>query len=81
MIDPSDGLRMYQIFDHPADYPRHFVVRGFTIVRGRLEPVPDDEPWSVCADLAEARRSLPAAVGARLARDESDPPSIVETWV
>ena len=81
MTDPSNGLRIYQIYDRPADYPRHFVVRGFTIVRGQLEPVPDAEPWSVCADLAEARRSLPAGVGARLSRDPSDPPSIVESWV
>ena len=79
MTDPSDGLRMYQIFRRPDDYPRHYVVRGFTIERGRI--LPDALPHCVCDRLAQARDSLPDGVAVRLPREDDDLPSIVESWV
>ena len=78
MSDLSDGLRMYQIFRHPDDYPDHFVVRGFTINRGIILA---DAAVHLCDTLEQARDALPDGIVVRLPREDDDLPSIVESWV
>lgn len=72
-------MRMYAIYDHPADYPEHFVVRelrlaGTTQVFGG---------FALFKDLLSARLWMlvnePDMVC--LARSPEDDPVIVETWL
>lgn len=70
-------LHMWTIFEHPLDYPEHFVVRRFTVTR--RGPVPD--PYcTVVNNLIEARLCVPPDC-TLFARDPRDHPSIVETWM
>ena len=69
-------LRMFTIFDRPTDYPRHFVVRAFTIAVGG--PVPNDRV-QLADSLDEARALIPEGL-ACMTRSPEDDPVIVETW-
>lgn len=69
-------LRMFTIYDHPTDYPRHWVVRGSTIRPGG--PVNDDRV-QLADTLEEARALIPPGL-ARMERLPADVPCIVETW-
>jgi hypothetical protein len=73
-------LHQWVIYDHPADFPEHFVVRHWTVTAGRAQVGP--EVW-LRPDLAEARDLVdqlsPGAV--RLPREPTDDPVIVETWL
>jgi hypothetical protein len=69
-------LRVYTIYDSPADYPGLFVARAFYITR-------TSTPGEVIAtgrSIEEVRAKLPIGLH-RIVRDESDSPSIVETWI
>lgn len=80
MTTTPDGrlLRMFTIYDHPADHPDHFVVRGWTIGPGA--PIPDDEV--LLADTLElARELVPPASDTCLPRQPNDDPKIIETWL
>lgn len=72
---------VWVIFDHPADFPEHYVV---AVQRATGDSVVEHLPgrW-LCASLHEARfvvaTNHPGAV--RLERDSLDDPVIVETWV
>lgn len=68
------GLPMWTIYDHPSDYPRHYVVRA-TIV-GRSVP---SERVQLADTLEEARALVPDGLFC-LARSPGDDPVIVETW-
>ena len=64
---------LWTVYDHPPDYPDHFVARLFA----------DGVETNVgfLADTLEALRDkLPPGLYP-LARSPSDPPSIVETWL
>jgi hypothetical protein len=79
MID-GDVVRMFVIYDNPTDYPGFFVLRGFSIVSGNPDPVPDDHvlKWpSIRGPRAWCRlRGL-----VRLERNPGDEPQIVEVWL
>jgi hypothetical protein len=69
-------LRMYTIYDHPADYPRHWAVRASTI---RPEgPVPDDRV-QLADSLEEARALIPPGLTC-IPRFTNDIPCIEEVW-
>jgi hypothetical protein len=71
-----EALRVYTIYDSPTDYPGLFVARAFYITR-------ISTPGEVVAagkSIEEVRAKLPVGLH-RVGMDESDPPSIVETWV
>lgn len=70
---PTAGLTMLVIYDHPLDYPNHFVVRRW------LNDVPDRE-CTLFGNLRDARLSLPRGM-TRLPRWEGDDPNIVEVWL
>jgi hypothetical protein len=66
---------MFVIYDRPRDYPHHVIVRKWLVGRrswaGPATPHPS---------ISAARSSLPPGL-IRLARDPSDEPQIVESWV
>ena len=64
----------FVIYDHPRDFPDHYVVRPFIL----------DEPQLVgclCATLDEARDTVPAYADFRSPPHPDDDPKIVETWI
>lgn len=70
------GLDVWVIYDHPEDYPEHFVVRPQTIERGKIAfglPI-------LTASLEAARGYVPEGLVC-LARCPEDVPAIVETWI
>ena len=72
-------LRMWTIYDHPADYPEGFIARQFLVTATGLRAT---ENVIKAATLEEVRRRLRLrGLDAPLGRDESDDPTIVETWV
>jgi hypothetical protein len=67
----------YTIYDHPGDYPKHFVVRRWVIVPGGYQV--DDEVRLF--DTLEAAREAIDPDLICLTRAASDEPQIVETWL
>jgi hypothetical protein len=74
-------LRSWTIYERPSDYPLHYVVRAFRIMRGE-PPIPEPDVY-LCDTLALAREQVEALAPDlyRIARSKSDDPTIVETWV
>lgn len=73
-------LTLYTIYDHPIDFPDHFVVRAYFIYSGNTEPVPD-RFVKLYKDLESARERLRQMGLYRIPRDPSDKQAIVETWI
>lgn len=71
---------MWTVYDHPADYPEHFVARCWLVIPGREEP-----QWTNMLlrhlELEPLRRELARMGLVALARNEGDEPQIVETWL
>jgi hypothetical protein len=66
---------MWTIYDHPRDYPKHFVVRRWYGL------IPDGEPM-LCDTLTAAREYIAEQGGCvPIARDATDDPVIIETWL
>ncbi len=70
---------MYTIYDHPADYPEHWVVRAWWVDRDYLEPFPGGV--ALAETLQGARDALPIPNLTRLPPMPGDDPTIVETWL
>lgn len=70
------GLTLYVIYDHPSDFPEHWVVRPQHASRSgvRLGEA------KIADSLAEARRLLPPGL-VNLGRYGNDDPKILEVWV
>lgn len=76
--DDNVVLTQYVIYERPRDFPNHWVVLAWDIVRGQLEPTPHGDV--VLADSLEAARdSVPPGL-IRLGRNPSDEQTIVEVW-
>jgi hypothetical protein len=76
----SEALGFYVIYDHPTDYPEHFVVRVHWIVSGRVEPITE----AIChtfVTLDEARQFAGQDGRVKINRHENDDSKIVETWI
>jgi hypothetical protein len=71
-------LGMWTVYDGPADYPGQFVARLW-LIDGSPEPVPTSRVW-VGGTLDEVLAKLPPGLS-MLPRDESDPTSVVGTWL
>lgn len=70
-------LTQFTIYERPLDYPAGFVVREWHITRGQLEPQPG-RAWRATS-IDDARMLVPAGMFC-FGREQSDDPSIVETW-
>jgi hypothetical protein len=73
LVGQKLAIEIWVIYDHPLDYPHHFVVRRW------LNDVPDRE-CGLFDSLREARLHVPRGL-ARLPRWENDDPKIVEVWL
>jgi hypothetical protein len=70
---------MWTIYDHPKDYPDHFIARKWLIGSKRNEPEATDEVIAKLT-LDEVRYSLPPSLYC-IGRQAGDDPCIVETWL
>lgn len=76
-----DPLRMVTIYDHPRDYPLHWVARAYTITAG-AGPVAGE--LRLAGSLDEARdlvEELVPTADTCLPRQAGEDPTIVETWL
>ena len=74
----SDKLAMWTIYDHPTDFPDHFVAREW-LVSGRGAWPSGMVIWA--ATLNEVRLELLSYGLTCLERSAEDDPAIVETWL
>jgi hypothetical protein len=77
-MDDLRAVSKFVVYKHPSDYPGDFVVRRHVAGRGTVKI--DPEPWAVVGSLAAARGLVPEGL-VRLARDPTDDPVIVESWI
>ena len=70
----------YTIYHDPRDFPGKYVVRGWSILEGKADPVPDSIAHAIADDLAGTRAALPAGLVC-LPRHPIDDPAIVEVWI
>lgn len=75
----SEQMFFYAVYDHPKDYPDHYVVRRFLITPGKS--VPEADIYLQKENLDELRLSLRLLGLFPIGRDKSDDPVIVETWI
>lgn len=73
----TGDLAMWTVYDHPLDYPEHFVARCFR-VRGGENPT---DHVITAASLHQLRIMLMAAGLTCLNRNKGDDAKIVETWL
>lgn len=72
-------MTFYTIYDHPKDYPRHFVVREWTLPLGVDQKPVAGNPM-LFATLEAARHWVPRGM-ASMPRSLGDDPKIIETWL
>lgn len=70
----TEGLPIWVVYDHPKDYPGHYVARKWVGETPTREMI-------AYKDIDELRMSLLAAGLTPLSRSPEDDPSIVETWL
>lgn len=69
-------FRQYAIYDHPRDYPDHFVVREWLIFPGHTQP---GDAW-LAETIEEARTVLPSGTTQISGPDPKDP-ILIEVWM
>jgi hypothetical protein len=78
LIEPDAALQMFVIYERPSDFPEHFVLRRWVVVK------PGEAHASLSAKffdtLEEARDAVPPG-RIRTERTKHDDPTIVETWI
>jgi hypothetical protein len=67
-------MEIWAIYDHPLDFPKHFIARKFIIDRPTTELI-------ISNTLENIREQLLAKGFVRLDRSPSDDPKIVEVWI
>jgi hypothetical protein len=77
MLQPSVAL--WVIYDHPTDFPDHFVVRKWNRMGGSTTLAEGLNCWQACS-LEEARRFIPPEA-INIGRLKQDDPVIVEVWI
>ena len=76
---PKVLIKLWTIFESPADYPGKFVVRRFDIVECGFGPLPA-ESYFIADSLESARLRIPAGK-VKVRRSPDDDQCIVETWL
>ena len=69
----SETLELFVIYDHPKDYPGHFVVRRWLGVK----PTQD---FAIADTLESARAEVPDGL-LRLPHQPGEDATIAETWI
>lgn len=70
----ADALTIWTIYDHPTDYPNHFVARRFEYDRATAEVM-------TSSNLDGLRAKMTARGLICLARHPADDAKIVEVWL
>jgi hypothetical protein len=70
-------LEVYTIYDHPSDYPNHFVVRKW-LIRGD-KPIPTD--WIRASKSLKVVRKYIPFDRVRIERSIEDNRYILESWI
>jgi hypothetical protein len=70
---------MYTVYDHPKDYPDHYVVRASTPVNGQVIHNPD--AFMVTKDLVEIPTTLKSMGLVKILPEPEDDPVILEIWL
>ena len=78
-IDGITGLPMYVLYDHPSDYPNHFVVRP-ALVASKRGKAQFSRNGFLFDTIKEARDFIPKGM-VRIHRDPADDPVIVESYI
>jgi hypothetical protein len=73
----DETLSQYAIYDHPRDFPDHFVVREWRVHDGQVYPAEDC--W-LTNTLEEARALIPSGMY-NFGRFPTDDPVILEVWI
>ena len=76
---PVDALAIWVIYDHPDDYPDHFVLRPQFAVRSG-DVVIHPLAWT-SAEIEPLREVMREMGKVQMARHADDDPKIVETWI
>jgi hypothetical protein len=74
----SESLPMWVVYDHPSDYPEHYVARQHIV------GIAGDEATNrmmMAATLESIRTALGNLGLVCITRSEEDDPVIVETWL
>ena len=77
-IDGQTGMPMYVIYNHPRDFPDHWVVRPHLIRKGGKPSWPSPNGF-LFDDLISARRFIPPGM-TKVFRHLKDDPVIVESY-
>lgn len=72
------GLRMWTIYDHPTDFPEHWVVRPGRALPNRYVPAPRAWPFDT---LEQCHEFLAPFHLTLLQRGDPDEPNIAEVWL
>jgi hypothetical protein len=71
------SLLVWTVYDHPRDFPDHWIARPHLTEPGQTEPL----PFHLAASTLDALRvQLPSGLVC-LTRSAGDDPRIVETWL
>lgn len=74
----KNALIIWAIFERPADFPEHFVLRAQFATRNGVENWPDI--WTADT-LAKVRDMLPPVGLTCMPRRYGDPPHLIEVWL
>ncbi len=80
MTDQAEPLVMFVIYNHPKDWPDHYVARRWFVFPGEEEPRTELAPFAADMSLDRLRLKLPPGL-VMLARCDGDDPVILETWL
>lgn len=75
--DFSELMPLITVYDHPKDYPEHFIARIWHIGDGKVFPT---DMVMIAETIEEIRAGIPARF-TRLNRDAHDDETIMETWI
>jgi len=76
--DLEDAVELFVIYDHPLDFPEHFVVRRWFVV-GVDQCLPDYVP-RIAGTLEDARGYVPDGL-VHMVRRRGEDAFIIETWM
>jgi hypothetical protein len=77
LYELREKLPMFVVYDHPSDYPDHFVARLWVSL-----PIPQPMQLQIRSAHIESLRDIFEQAGLTLlTRSEHDEPVILETWI
>jgi len=74
---PRDRLAIWTVYDHPPDYPEHFVARKFNVSAAGAVPC---GTLVISTNLEDLQDELVAHGLSRLERSPQDDPKVLESW-